>query len=451
LSAPERTALPARLLAAYALPALPAATLGLPLLIFLPTWYASVTTLGLAGVGTVLLVARLWDVAVDPAIGWASDRTRTRWGRRRPWMVAAMPLVLGASVMLFDPPADAGAGYLLVWTLVVYLGWSMLQIPHQAWGAELSDDYAERNRVAAWREALTVTGVTIASALPAIAVQAGWVPEGTPPEGAALRILVWINLVALPVAGFVLLRMVPEPPPVPPAPGFDFRQGLAILRENLPFRRLIASYLLNGVANALPATLFLLFAGDVLGAGGAEGGFLVVYFVAGIAAIPLWLRAARLWGKHRTWCFAMLANCAFFAPVPFLGAGDAPAFALVCLATGLCFGADLALPASMQADVVDVDTAEGGGARTGLYFALWAVASKLALALAPALAFPAIEAAGFVRGAAGMGGHFALAALYAWVPVAFKLAAVALVWNFPLDAAAQAALRGRIAERLVRP
>jgi Na+/melibiose symporter-like transporter len=156
-------------LAAYALPAFPAATLGLPLLIYLPTFYAGATGLGLAAIGGVLLVARLWDVAVDPAIGWLSDRTRTRWGRRRPWMAAALPVVLAASYMLFDPPPDAGAAYLLVWTMLAYLGWSMLQIPHQAWGAELSRDYGERNRIAAWRESLTVAGVAVAAALPAIA------------------------------------------------------------------------------------------------------------------------------------------------------------------------------------------------------------------------------------------------------------------------------------------
>jgi GPH family glycoside/pentoside/hexuronide:cation symporter len=451
LSDREDARLPARVLAAYALPAFPAATLGLPLLIYLPTFYAGATGLGLAAIGGVLLVARLWDVGVDPAIGWLSDRTRTRWGRRRPWMAAALPVVLVASYMLFDPPSDAGAAYLLVWTMLAYLGWSMLQIPHQAWGAELSRDYGERNRIAAWRESLTVAGVAVAAALPAIAAALGWTADGAPPEAAALQILFWTNLIVLPLSGVLLLRGVPEPVPVPPAPGFDLSAGWALLRANAPFRILVVGYLLNGVANALPATLFLLFAGDVLGARGIEGALLLVYFVAGIASVPLWLRAAKLWGKHRTWCTAMLANCAAFAPVPFLGAGDVPSFLIVCLATGLCFGADLALPSSMQADVVDVDTAAGGGQRTGLYFAVWAVAGKFALALAPAIAFPLLDMAGYVRGAESTDGHLALGALYAWVPVAFKLAAVALMWNFPLDAARQGRLRAQIETRLGTP
>jgi Na+/melibiose symporter-like transporter len=446
----EREALPARVLLAYALPAFPAATLGLPLVVFLPTFYASTTGLSLAAIGVVLLAARAWDIAIDPAIGWLGDRTRTRWGRRRPWMAASLPFVLAGSWMLFDPPPNAGAAYLLAWTMVVYLGWSMLQIPHQAWGAELADGYDERARVAAWREGLTVAGVALAASLPSLAAWLGVGAPGAAPEAAALSILFWTNLFVLPLAGIAMLRLVPEPPPVAAAPGFGAAAGWALLAANAPFRRLVAAYVLNGVANALPATLFLLFAGDVLGARGLEGALLLVYFLAGLASVPLWLRAARLWGKHRAWCAGMLANCVCFAPVPLLGAGDVAPFAIVCLATGLCFGADLALPAAIQADVVDIDTAGGGGQRTGLYFAIWAVAGKLALALAPAIAFPALDAAGFARGEAGEGGRLALAALYAWVPVAFKAAAAALLWNFPLDAARQAQLRETIDARFAK-
>jgi glycoside/pentoside/hexuronide:cation symporter, GPH family len=447
LSARDDKKLPASLLAAYALPALPAAMLGLPLLIFLPAYYVETTALSLTAIGTVLLVARLWDVAVDPAIGALSDRTRTPFGRRKPWILAALPVVLLGSFMLFDPPTDAGAGYLLLWLLVVYLGWSMVQIPHQAWGAELSSDYAERSRIAAWRESLTVVGVAIAASLPTVAVQTGILHPGDSPEGFALHALVVACAILLPIAAFVLLRYVPEPKAVAAASGFDVRAGWHLLRDNLPFRRLVIAYLVNGVANALPATLFLLYAGSVLGAGDQSGAFLLVYFVSGIAAVPLWLRASKLWSKHRAWSASMIAACGAFAFVPFLGNGDHAAFLAICLLTGLCFGADLALPASMQADVVDVDTAGGGGQRTGLYFAIWSVATKLALALAPALAFPALDAAGFVANDPASPGHAMLAFLYAGVPVVFKLGAAYLIWNFPLDAAAQTQLRARIAER----
>ena len=446
MSGPSRTGSGepnAKVLIAYAAPALPAAMLGLPLLVFLPAYYAQATALSLTAIGTILLIARLWDVAIDPAIGFLSDRTRSRWGRRRPWMLAALPLVLVASFMLFRPPQDSGAGYLLTWMLLVYLGWSMLQIPHQAWGAELCAEYHGRNRVTAWRESLTVAGVALASALPVL-LPAG---SGRPVEEAALQAILWTTLILLPLAGAVAFAIVPEPKAIVPAAWPTWREGVAALRANAPFRRLIASYLVNGVANALPATLFLLYAGDVLGASGQEGAFLLLYFLCGLASVPFWLAYARRTSKHRAWCHAMLIACVGFFFAPLLGSGDAALFMAICVVTGACFGADLALPASMQADAIDAETAETGDARTGLYFALWSVATKLALALAPALAFPLLEASGYARGGGTGDGLFVLAALYAWVPVAFKLAAVAMIWNFPLDGRAQSALRARIAAR----
>jgi Na+/melibiose symporter-like transporter len=147
----------------------------------------------------------------------------------------------------------------------------------------------------------------------------------------------------------------------------------------------------------------------------------------------------------------MIANCVAFAPAPLLEPGAASSFAAICVATGLCLGADLALPPAIQADVVDEDSAAGGEGRAGLYFALWGMATKLALALAVGIAFPLLDLAGFVPGTPGAPGAapggFALAALYAWLPVALKLAAIAAMWRFPIDAERQARLREVIRSR----
>jgi len=142
----------------------------------------------------------------------------------------------------------------------------------------------------------------------------------------------------------------------------------------------------------------------------------------------------------------MIWGCGWFALAPFLGAGDVVLYGALCLGTGLALGADLVLPASMQADVVDVDTAEGGASRAGIYFALWGMATKLSLALAVGIAFPVLDAAGFEPGTGSGEGEWVLMLLYGVVPIAFKLAAVAVMWRFPLDAEAQTALRARIAQ-----
>jgi Na+/melibiose symporter-like transporter len=142
----------------------------------------------------------------------------------------------------------------------------------------------------------------------------------------------------------------------------------------------------------------------------------------------------------------MLWASASFVWVPLLGPGDVWPFAMICLLSGLSLGADLALPASIQADVVDLDRLQTGRQRTGLFFAVWSMATKLALALAVGLAFPVLALAGFEPGADnGPVALGTLSALYGLVPVVIKLAATALVWNFPITAAAQAELRRRIA------
>jgi GPH family glycoside/pentoside/hexuronide:cation symporter len=433
-----------RHLAAYAAPALPGAMLLLPVYVHLPVLYADTLGLGLSLVGTLLLVARLRDVVTDPLVDILCDRPAGRFGRRKPWILAGLPLTMLGAVFLFMPGDQVSGGYLLGWTMLLYLGATMIQIPYQAWGAELSGDYHQRTRISGWREAAAVIGTLLAAALPA--AMAGSDGEGLR-HGVAL--LGMVILVLLPLCVGVAVARVAEPAPQAIAASLT-RAALKAAWRNGPFRRLLLAWLLNGVANGLPATLVLLYVTHVLQAPALAGAVLLVYFGAGIAAVPLWLRLASRYGKHRVWIGAMLWNCIVFAFVPLLGAGDAPLFLAVSLLTGLCLGADLALPPAMQADVIDLDTARTRQQRAGFFFAFWGMATKLALAAAVGLAFPLLDLAGFAPAAATNSSTalWALAALYAWVPVAFKLAAVAAMWRYPITAARQQRLRALIARRI---
>ena len=439
--------LPTGLLAAYGIPGLPLAALLLPLYIYLPKAYADELGLGFAAVGLVLFAARVADLATDPLVGWLSDRLPGRMRRRLP-MLLGTPLLVGALVFLFMPPADAGAGYLLGWTLAVYLCAAFVLLPWYAWGAEISPDYDERSRISGWREACLLLGTVTAAS---IAVFAG---DGLE----ALSIIAWTLLLALPATVAVAAWRVPEGrrPVEASASRVDggWKRGVAALLGNRPFLRLLAAYLLNGIANGLPATLFLLYVEHVLAQPGWSGPLLLVYVVCGVAAIPFWLALSSRIGKHRAWILSMLAACLLFAPVPWLGAGDAGWFLLVCIGTGICLGADLALPASMQADVTDLDAVRSRRARAGLLFALWGMATKLALAGAVGIAFPLLALAGFQGGAGDSGNPpgalFVLSALYALLPIGFKLAAASVAWGYPIDAALQSRIRRILDRRAAR-
>lgn len=417
---------PGRLLA-YGATGLPLAALGLPLYVYLPTFYAAGLGVAATAVGIALLAARLLDVVTDPLAGWLSDRWPTGAWRRKGLMLLGAPLLLVGVEQLFRPPAGVDAGHLLFWSVLVYLGWTLIAVPYAAWGAELSEEPHGRTRVAAAREGFVIAGTLAALVVPAVA---GVAAEA----GGTLAVMAQWLWTALPLALLLTAAGVPAVPARNVARP-RWNEGLRLLVRNRPMRRLAAAYLLNGTANGLPATLFLLFVGHVLGAREQAGVLLAVYFAAGILALPAWVLLARRRGKQYAWKASLLLAAVTFAWVPLLGPGDVGAFLVVCVLSGLSLGADLALPASIQADLVEADREEGGGDRAGLLFGLWGMTTKLALALAVGIAFPLLDLAGFAAEHAANSpvALLALAFLYGGLPVLLKLAALTVLRRFALD------------------
>ncbi|MEO0994069.1 MAG: MFS transporter, partial [Pseudomonadota bacterium] len=147
----------------YALPAIPLAALYLPLFTYVTPFYAAERGVDLAVLGLAWIAIRMFDAVSDPAVGWLSDRTSGRWGRRRVWLAASVPVIAVATWQAFVPPEDAGIGHAALWLFVLTLGWTMAQTPYAAWGAELETGYAARTRVTAWREALVLVGTLVAT------------------------------------------------------------------------------------------------------------------------------------------------------------------------------------------------------------------------------------------------------------------------------------------------
>lgn len=427
-------------LLAYALPGLPLAILTLPVYVFVPTLYIKSGGLPPELVSFVLVAVRVLDAVTDPVMGAISDAGGGPRGRRKIWLVAGLPFTMAAVWFLFVPPAEPSALYFAAASVALTLAWTVMIIPYSAWGAELSGDYAQRTRVVAVREVAIVLGTLVATATAGVIAQA----DGGDMRR-ALETVALIAIAALPVAVLTAAVAVPDPKPLA-RPRIPFAQAARQVLANRPFLRLIAAFLINGLANGLPATLFFVFVSDRIGAPEWGGPLLFIYFLCGIAAVPGWTWLAHRIGKHRAWIAAMLWACAIFAVVPWtVGTGDIAVFVAITVLTGFSLGADLVLPPSMQADVVDVDRAESGVQRTGVYFALWSLATKLALALA-VLAFAVLVPFGYDprNEAHTEDALLALSVVYSLAPVVFKLAAIALMWGYPIDAARQAELRARI-------
>ncbi len=410
-------------LLAYGVFGLPLALVALPVYVLVPQLYAGSLGLSLAAVGTILLAARVLDAFIDPLLGLWIDRHAHRRGHAG-FVLLAVPLLAVGYLALLHPPAlgtasASGNLALSAWfgasLVLVYAGYSLATIAHNSWGAHLAPARGERARLTAMREGWALAGVVIAAALPAMA--------GLSALSASFIVLLFITVA-------VLVRRAPRPAFAVAdneTQAIDWQAPLRVPR----FRSLLAVFAINGIAAAIPATLFLFFATDRLQLGAWSGLFLVLYFVAAALALPLWAGLAARIGEKRAWLASMLLAIAAFAWTAQLGSGALAGFAVICALSGVALGADLALPSALLAGVIHA--AGHGGEREGAYFGLWSWITKLNLALAAGIALPLLQWLGYVPGAADAAGTQALVLAYAVLPCVLKACAALLLWRAPLD------------------
>lgn len=384
------------------------AFVALPLYVHLPQHYATQFGVPLASLGALLLAARAMDAIADPWIGRLCDRALGRRGLLWQLPLAALLLAAGFAGLFFPPPQAPGA--LLAWAgallVVTYLAYSLLSVLHQAWGARLGGGEAQQTRINAWREGFALVGVVTASVLPSTL---------------GLGVTAAVLAAALAV-GLALLAFAPRPAASPAAAA-----PLALAWGVPAFRRLLAVYLLNGIAAAVPATLLLFFIDDRLQLPASQGLFLASYFAAAVASLPVWLRVIARFGQARAWGLGMVLAIATFAWATALGAGDKAGFLAVCIASGTALGADLAIPGALLAGVIQ--RAGHAGRAEGAFFGWWNAATKLNLALAAGLALPLLQLLGYAPGQRDPQALQALTLAYCLLPCALKLAAAGLLYR----------------------
>lgn len=438
LPQPERRT---RQFLAYAAPAFAFAMPTLPVYIYLPSFYADKLGLGLATTGAIMFAARCFDAMTDPVAGLLSDRTQSRYGPRKPWILVGSILAALGLLLVVNPPDNPGGLYLLASMILLYTGWTAVMVPYTAWAAELSPDYDERARITMFRETFALVGILVAALIPVGLATIGG------DDGDGLQAVAIAAILAGSVGLFIMARGTPNGPNIQGASGsrFNLRRTLKLLASNKPFLRLASGWFINGLANGIPAVLFLLYLDYGLGADAEiRGAFILAYFLCAVFAMPLWTGLSKKYGKHRSWCLAMISASLAFVFVPFIADGNFAAFFIVCIITGAALGADLSLPPALQADVVDYHRLRSPTRDTGLFFAAWNLITKFALAGAAGIGLYGVGVLGFDPKAPDEQGRWALITLYALVPVALKLIAVGLIWNFPINKARQATIAKRL-------
>jgi glycoside/pentoside/hexuronide:cation symporter, GPH family len=415
-------------LAAYGALGLPLAMAALPIYVHVPKFYADTLGLSLAGVGGILLIARIFDAVQDPLLGWWSDRRRANGGTRWPFVAWGTLFMAMGMWGLFNPP-QASAATLSWWLvanlLVVYTAFSMVTVSYQAHGAEVTDDVAERTRVTAWREGFSLLGVFLAAALPEVLKQSSGEREA----------FAQFSLVFAPLALVAAVITIRGSPPAhgkaPPAHSAIFGAFTLPLKNRL-FRKLLVVFVLNGIAASVPATLVLFFIEDVVRRPDLTAVFLIAYFAAGAMGLPFWVWLSKRIGKGKSWFAAMIVSIVAFVWAFLLGPDSVAAYFTICVLSGVGLGADLALPPSILADVIDEDEKAGSGRNEGAYFGLWALTTKMNLAVSAGIALPLLGAFGYVPKAANSGESlFVLSAVYALLPCVLKLLAAVALWLSP--------------------
>lgn len=425
---------------------LPLAIMSYPLGVWIPRLYSTEVGVSLGLIGAVFFAAAIFDAVSDPAMGYFSDKVKTRWGRRRPWIAIGVPIYAFVVWMLLNPSEGATIVYLATFFLLLRASTTILGLPYAAWGAELSGEYHTRTMIQSAREKYVLIGLMVASGIVVISEEIA----GRTEASFVLSNFGWVIVTLLPLTAMLVLWKVPEVPTYN-SPDVSFTHGLKRMYKNKLFARLLVIELLIAGGENFRNTLSLFFVQDYIGAG-RVGYLYVIYFAVGLAAMPVWDWIARRFGKHQSLACAMVFVSIISVSVFMLDHGQVVEFYFLFALKGFCFGAFAYLPRAMLADVVDVDTIRSGTARPASYFAIHGFMTKCAASFG-GLSLPILGLVGYQTAEGAINGPdqlFWLGILYAIVPTSVFIVAFYLSVTWPLNADVHARVQRIVGKRYAR-
>jgi Na+/melibiose symporter-like transporter len=429
---------------AYAGVYAPFSILHAPALAVLPALYARYAHLHLVFIGMVLTLARVLDCVLDPVIGFASDRTRSRFGRRKPWIAAGAVVSAVAAYFLFRPTAATGGAYFAIWYFLMYLGWTFGEIPHTAWINELSTDYDERSRLAAYRSGAGFVGMLLFQ----LCAFMPWLP-GTEITPAVTAIASWLVIGLMPITVLWALYRLHDVEG-PAAHRSSFISVLRGVKDNRPFWIFTAASACSQMASGMVAALFFFYLQDYLGIGDKFAHIQIIALLMSLVGIAFWLRAMVRLGKHRTLAICCLFTLLTLVGMAFVrpGPGAFPVLFTLFAISAFTSSGNESAGWSMMADVVDYGTLRTGERRAGNYYAVTSFTAKISLAAGGGVALIIAGLFGFsaehANGPAAMRGFFLA---FIAIPIVLNgIAAVCAVF-YPLDSRRQSIVHRRLLSR----
>ncbi|RJP17542.1 MAG: MFS transporter [Candidatus Abyssobacteria bacterium SURF_5] len=444
----------------YGLPRFGSAIMFLTVVIYLPKFYTDDLLLNPGLIGLTFLLARFWDAVTDPAMGYISDRTRSRWGRRRPYFViSAIPAAI-AYFMLWTPPhgwqglwlfAYVTAAYVLTYTF-----WTVFSIPYNSLGAEMTMDYHERTVLTGVRELFGVVGTLVATIAPPVFAARFGKAHGY----SYLSIYVGAITALFIFVAFFNTRENPENQKKAQIP---VKEGLRALAGNRPFRILLVVFVVALMGNTLVPVLTLYVADYVVTLPSEQaplllslGGrtikisdiapiIILSYLLAAALSIIFWTRLSRRIGKKETWSYALVMSSLVFIGSLYYHTGTWLIWIFLAALAGFGYGCTFAIAYSMMADVIDMDELETGHRREGAYFGMFFLIEKGAVGLTAFIGLQALALSGYVPNVEQpLRVFWTIKALYSILPAVCFAAGYYLLRRYPITQAEHQRIRSQI-------
>jgi Na+/melibiose symporter-like transporter len=436
-------------LLAFGFPALTHAMVASPVYAILPTYYAANTAVTLAQIGTIAAFSRIIDALNDPVMGHLSDRTRTRFGSRKPWVVGAILFTAIAVFQLFSPPKDATWLYFLVWSQVLYTGFTMFEVPRSAWSSEITRDYNERARIGLYVGGFNIAGSLFFYAVPIVS---GLLGGHSRIDGGTLQLITMVYLLLMPLGIAVSVWLVPTGAKVEHKQA-RIRDVLGTIRRSRPAQWFYSASILWGLGQGVVVGCSFLFYTEYMRLPGHYAIIMVVLFVTEILSLPLWARILPRFDRHRVWAFCIGATALIGPFILLVPRGEAALLPVLCFVVvrGFLTAPTNFLPGAVLGDVIDHDILKSGSNKAGNLFAVHMVLVKIAMATGGAVAFNVLDAMGYRVGAANStSAQTGLLVTYFLIPAIFHIAMALVAWRFPIARREQRIIQARIAQRSER-
>jgi len=345
--------------------------------------------------GTALLIGKIWDAVIDPFIGYFSDHTRSRWGRRRPYILFfTIPFAIAFVLMFRNPGIEAQNGKFW-WTLLTYIFfctvYSFTNIPYNALLPEISQDYNERTNISGYKQAFAVIGTILGAgaAMPIMALFASKT-AGFIGMSAIFGFLAALSLMFT----FFSVR---EPEHIEKPKGENLLKSLGDVFTNKPYLLLLTAWFSNSTAVAVMEAMLVYYYKYVFQAESAVTLAMITLLVVTIATIPFWVWLAKRLSKKATYIIGM--SLTLLAVVVFAFTADAlgqvGALAIMIVA-GFGFSSHYVLPWAMAPDTIEFGYAKTGIRREGVYYSIWTFVIALGGALAGFLVGQSLDLFGYI-------------------------------------------------------